>query len=68
MLLTDLDGIVFELPPGSIKKIKRHRHYSKIETEMGDHIKVKESLDHIAYLAVKEGEKNDELRKSDHNR
>ena len=62
MLLTDLDNIVFELPQGSIKKVKQHKHYCTIVTKMNDHFKVKETINDIKYLAIKEGEKkNDEL-------
>ena len=60
MLLTDLDGIVFELPQGSVKKVKRHRQYCTIITKMNDRFKVKEDIEHIIYLALKEGEKKND--------
>lgn len=54
MILTDIDGVLFEIPQGSIKQIRDRKAYREIITKMNDRLKVKEEVNHILYLAQKE--------------
>ena len=54
MRLTDSDGVVFELPQGSVKQIRDRKAYREVITKMNDRFKVKEEVNHIVYLAQKE--------------
>ena len=42
MILTDIDGVLFEIPQGSIKQIRDRKAYREVITKMNDRLKVKE--------------------------
>ncbi len=54
MILTDIDGVLFEIPQGSIKQVRDRKAYREVITRMNDRFKVKEDVNHIVYLAQKE--------------
>lgn len=54
MILTDLDGVRFIIQPEMIKEIKERKRYREIITQMNDHLKVREDVAYIMWLAMEE--------------